>query len=94
MAFARVLRKAGLTKVELATLYGVSRQTIYEWAAGETPRAGGYTARMAESITEALVAALSSGKLPFAAMDKGRRRLVIASLARSLQNLKPAPVKG
>ena len=34
MTFTRVLAGSGLSKGELASLYGVSRQTIYCWKDG------------------------------------------------------------
>ena len=34
MTFQRIVRESGLTKSELAYLYGVSRQTIYDWVDG------------------------------------------------------------
>ena len=90
MTFARVQDQAGLTKIELAALYGVSRQTIHAWGKAP-PRAGSYTARMATTITVALCAALDRRLLPFASMDKAKRAARIASMAKTLQALKPAP---
>ena len=66
--FARVLGESGLTKVELAQLYQVSRQTIHYWAKVGPPREGTYTARMAESITKALLIAVERHILPLSAM--------------------------
>lgn len=93
MTFARVVAETGLTKVELAALYGVSRQAIWEWGNGGEPREGSILARMATVITSALLTAVKTRKLPLGAMDKTTRRRVIANLATSLQNLKPAPIK-
>ena len=93
MSFQRVLATAGLTKVELAQLYGVSRQTIHYWNKVGPPREGGYTARMAEVVTAALLNAVDRRILPLGAMAKEARRNRIASMAKTLQNLKPAPVK-
>jgi len=89
--FKRVLNNAGLTKIELAALYGVSRQTVHTWAAGGLPRAGSYTERMATVITRALNAALDKRMLPFGPMDRTVRVARIAKMAITLQNLKPAP---
>ena len=92
MTFSRVLAGASLTKIELAQLYGVSRQTIHTWAAGGNPRPGSYTARMASVITRALEGAIDKKLLPLGAMyDKERRAARIQSMAATLQNLKPAP---
>ena len=90
MTFQRVLDSAGLTKVELAELYGVSRQTIHTWAAGGSPRVASYTARMATVITTAMLAAIERRLLPLPAMDKAARAKRIASMAKTCQNLKPA----
>ena len=94
MTFARVLGESGLTKVELARLYGVSRQTIHYWAKVGPPREGTYTARMAATITKALLSAVEKRVLPLSAMDAGVRRARIARMAVTLGNLKPSPMKG
>ena len=93
MSFQRVLATAGLTKVELAQLYGVSRQTVHYWNKVGPPREGGHTARMAEVVTAALLNAVDRKILPLGAMAKEARRSRIASMSKTLQNLKPAPVK-
>ena len=93
MTFARVLDTSGLTKKDLAQLYGVSRQTIHGWAFVGPPRAGSLLARQAEVITQALVAAIERGLLPLEAMDKTARRERILKMAARLQGLKPAPVR-
>ena len=64
MSFQRVLATAGLTKVELAQLYGVSRQTVHYWNKVGPPREGGHTARMAEVVTAALLNAVDRKILP------------------------------
>ena len=91
MTFKRVLRDSGLNKSELATLFGVSRQTIHTWSNGGEPREGSYTARMQSSITAALCAALDKRILPLSAMERERRVARVESMARQLQNLKPSP---
>ena len=92
MTFARVQEAAGLTKVELAAIYGVSRQTIHAWGSAP-PRAGSYTARMAAVITRVMCRALDQGILPLGAMDKTVRAARVAKMAATSQNLKPAPAK-
>jgi len=91
MNFARVLTESGLTKIDLAELYGVSRQTIHGWAFVGPPRAGSLLARQAEVITAALIATIERGLLPLEAMDKAARRERVAKMAARLQGLKPAP---
>ena len=91
--FTSVLRDAGLTRVELAQLYGVSRQTIHYWIRTAPPREGSYTARMAEVITAALLNSVRRKLLPFSAVSAEIRAARIARMARTLQSLKPAPAK-
>jgi hypothetical protein len=91
MNFARVLAESGLSKIELAALYGISRQSIHGWAIGRPPR--GLLARQAETITQALLALLDKRVLPMEAMDKGARRARIEKMAAKLQGLKPAPIR-
>ncbi|MBK8773018.1 MAG: hypothetical protein IPM06_21670 [Rhizobiales bacterium] len=93
MDFARVLRDSGLTKIELAQMYGVSRQTVHTWSTGGLPRVGSLLARQAEAITKALVVAVERQLLPFEAMDKGVRRERVAMMAARLQGLRPAPIQ-
>lgn len=93
MDFARVLAESGLTKIDLATMYGVSRQTIHGWAFVGPPRANSLLARQAEVITQALIVAIERGLLPLEAMDKTARRERIAKMATRLQGLKPAPIQ-
>ena len=90
MNFKRVFEQGGFNKVELAHLYGVSRQTVHTWSAGGWPRPGSYTARMASVITWALEGALDKRILPLGAMDKAARAARIAKMAATLQSLKPA----
>lgn len=85
-----MLDAGGFTKIELATLYGVSRQTVHTWSGGGKPRPGSWTARTAEVITRALITALDKRLIPLAAMDKGLRAARIAKMSHTLQNLKPA----
>ena len=93
MTFARVIRESGLTKSELAFLYGVSRQTIYDWVDGKHIRKPSYTVRIAETITAVLVSAIDRKILPLKPMSKEARAAGIARLAKTLQDLKPAPIK-
>lgn len=91
MDFSHVLARSGLSKIELAALYSVSRQTIHAWARGEPPRVNSHTARMAESITVALLNAVSRGLLPMGPMDRVARQTRVARMKQTLQKLSPAP---
>ena len=93
MDFARVLAETGLSKVDLAGLYGVSRQTIHGWAFIGPPRAGSALALHAEAVTQALLTAVERGLLPLEAMGKAVRRERLRMMAARLQGLKPAPSK-
>ena len=92
-AFQRVLDHSGLARVELASIYGVTRQSIHYWATKGPPREGTYTARMAEVITDALVASIEKGILPLPSMSRDRRTARVARMAEISQALKPAPLK-
>ena len=94
MTFARVLTGSGLTKVELGLLYGVSRRTVHTWATVGPPRAGSYTARMAQVITQALVNAMDRKILPFKPIRKDARFERVMKMAVTVQSLKPAPIRG
>ncbi len=90
--FRRVLAESGLKHVELAQLYGVTRQTIYYWTTIALPRKGSPMARMAEAITVALVSAIDRKVLPLPSTSKEVRAQRIARMTKTLQGLKPAPV--
>ena len=94
MTIKRVVLASGLTKKDMALLYGVSRQTIHSWAEGTSPpREGSLLARQAEAITLALLNLISNGGLPFPAMVKEARRSRVERMAKALANLKPVPPK-
>jgi DNA-binding XRE family transcriptional regulator len=94
MTIKRVVAGSGLTKKELAVLYGVSRQTIHSWAEGTSPpREGSLLARQAEAITLALLNLISNGGLPFPAMMKEARKARVERMSKTLQALRPASVK-
>lgn len=93
MDFARVLAESGLSKIDLAELYGVSRQTIHGWTFIGPPRANSLLARQAEVITAALLVAVDRGLLPLEAMDKDAQRERVKKMAARLQGLKPAPAR-
>lgn len=96
MTFAKVIADSGLTKVELSTLYGVSRQTIHGWTFVGPPREGTLLARQAEVITAALCNAIDKGVLPLnlsraITPQKELRRSRVQRMAVTLHNLRPAP---
>ncbi len=91
MSFQQVVEKSGLTFVELAPMYGVSRQTLHYWRTVGPPR--GHTARMEAAVTAAILNAVARGILPLGGMSKEARRQRVAKMAATLQNLKPAPAR-
>lgn len=90
--FKQVVSTAGLSKAEIAQVYGVSRQTVYGWLDGPPPKRGSYTERMAVVITRALLAAVQRGVLPMPPLDRDERRRRMAKMATTLRNLKPEPI--
>lgn len=90
--FIRILTESKLTRSELASLYGVTRQTIHYWATVSLPT-GSITGRMAEVITRALVNAIERKILPLGGMAREARKVKISGMSKTLQNLKPAPVQ-
>lgn len=90
-AFQRVVKESGLSKYELRDLYGVSRQTIYDWAAGSEPKAGSLLARMADAITVSLLRSIDKKVLPMAPVDKDVRKRRIAAMRQRLEQLVPSP---
>lgn len=93
MTFHHVLTYSGLSKNELATLYGVSRQTIYHWAKGSKPWGGTPSARLMDTITTALCNAIELRILPLRQVGKEMRKERIAKMQATLHSLKPAPIK-
>ena len=101
MNFTRVVTDSGLTKAELAALYGTSRQTIYVWLAGRQPHEKIEKSRGAviyppwrfAAITQALVKLIKIRQLPWAALDPAVRHSRITKMTKALQGLKPAPVR-
>lgn len=63
-AFKNVFEESGLTKTELAYLYGVSRQTLYGWAGASEPQQKTLVERAA-AYTTALRSAMRQHLLPF-----------------------------
>ena len=91
--FRRSLAESGLTLLEVAKLYGVSRQTVHCWRTAAPPREGSYLARMAEVITKAILNAIDRKLLPLPASSREVRRARIEKMSVMLRNLKPAAIK-
>lgn len=87
MDFIQVVRDSGLTKKELACLYGVSRQTIYNWLGGR-PIAALNVRRVFESRTQSLAAAIGKRVLPLpAVLPPTERNRRLESMLKTLNSL-------
>lgn len=88
LGFKRVFDESGLTKTELASLYQVSRQTLYDWYKERSePNQTGLVVRF-DVFTEALIKVIDKGVLPMQRQiptDLRKQRLL--SMARSLHKL-------
>jgi len=79
--FKQVVGNSGLTKVEIAVVYKVSRQTIYGWLNSRAPNV--LVSDVAEHVTNKLLEAMKEGLLPLPAHLTFRdRHKTIHSLAR------------
>ena len=88
LQFARVFENAGLTKDELAVLYGVSRQTLYGWYNGTSLPKQAVLARRADIYSKALTVVISKGVLPFPAnLSKPDRDARLLKMAQSMHDL-------
>jgi hypothetical protein len=76
---------------ELAKVYGVARQTMYTWRDGGD--ASRHMSRLVVPITLALMVAVKKNVLPLRPMDRMKRAYRVEVMARTLQNMKPAPVE-
>jgi DNA-binding XRE family transcriptional regulator len=89
-AYKRVLAEAGFTKQELASIYGVSRQTVYDWSKAAAPTQLALAQRAAKA-TEALTTGLDKRLLPLgsglsAETRKTRIDVIIKTI---MENMKP-----
>lgn len=86
--FRKVFTGSGLTKSELAGLYGVTRQTIYDWYRGPSvPKQHAVVHREA-AYTPAILRAIDHGILPLRPTpDKEQRAERVRSMAKALHSL-------
>jgi DNA-binding XRE family transcriptional regulator len=63
-SFARVFDDSGLTKTEIADIYGVSRQTVYAWYSGDSAPLQRTVVAREQLYTRALITALDKRLLP------------------------------
>ena len=92
--FARVVESSGFTKRELAYIYGVSRQTIYDWLREHSAPSQLALSTRAAKTTEVLLLATSGPKpsLPFRKdiRPEERKRRISVITTRIMASLKPA----
>lgn len=84
--FNRVFSTSGLTKSELASLYGVTRQTIYDWSSDSGPTQKTLVVRE-ELYTNGLLRAIDLGVLPIRAQDIKQRKERVLAMAQALHAL-------
>lgn len=89
-----VLEKSGLSKSEAGFLYGVSRQTIYNWIAGGCPTQS-FIVNHADATTKGVKAAIQRGLLPFpASLTPSQRRKRLNEMVQKLHVLaKPSTIE-
>lgn len=89
-----VLENSGLSKGEIGVLYGVTRQTIYNWISGVEPTQS-FIVTHAAATTKGIVSAINAGLLPFAAsLDTKQRKKRLNAMVQQLHLLaKPAPLE-
>lgn len=85
--FNRVFEGSGLTKSELASLYGVSRQTIYDWYTGESAPTQKALAVRESLYTSGLASAIDRGVLPIRTRDAKLRKERVLAMAQALHTL-------
>lgn len=85
--FQKVFKYSGLTKDELASLYGVTRQSIYDWLGPSVPTQKTLIAKE-QAVTTGLLAAIERGVLPMRGVtDKKIRAERIRIMAQQLHVL-------
>ena len=84
VAFKRVLKESGLSKSELAYLYVVTSQTIYNWSHGGVPTQA-FIIQHEQSMTEILNVMLDKQLLPFpSTSSRPKRRKNLATVLRQV----------
>lgn len=85
--FSKVFKDSGLTKAELASLYGVSRQTIYDWHTGASAPSQKALVVREDMYTKGLLAAIERGVLPVKAKEPKQRKERVLAMAQALHAL-------
>lgn len=89
-AFVDVCERSGFTMNELASIYGTTRQTVYDWRTKSEPTQLALAAREA-ATTKALIRAIQSKLLPFPrTLAKVTRQSRIDTIVKEvMESLKP-----
>lgn len=82
--FKQVVDKSGLNKTELATVYGTTRQTIYNWLAGGEPN-NEVLIRTFNRVTTGILKAFAKKLLPFGVgLSREERSKRVATMVATL----------
>lgn len=81
--FKKVCADSGLTFDEIATIYGYSRQTVFNWRQGHSPIRG-RALEMVEVYTNGLLAAINKGVLPLTGGSPTERKRHIQTIKQKL----------
>lgn len=82
--FVKVVQGSGLTKGELANLYVVTIQTIYNWLSGRTHPTQAFVVEHSEVMNSLLKRTITAGLLPMSpSTTKAKRKKNINTILRS-----------
>lgn len=82
--FEKVVAGSGLTKSELAKIYGTTRQTVYNWIGGGEPT-NGTLLRTYNNVTTGLLRAIAKKLLPYSInVSKDERSQRITTMTKVL----------
>lgn len=92
IGFREVCTRSGFTKKELAGIYGVTRQTIYDWGREKYAPTQLSLAESVGKTTEALLKALEKKIIPFPPklQPETRKARIVAIRRTILDMLKPS----
>lgn len=86
----QVRERSGLSREELAQIYGVTRQTMHYWRVRGAPKYDTHAGRRIELVSAALIKAIGQGLLPLPpTLAKPQRKARIAAMAKRCQGLTP-----
>lgn len=84
----KIVRDSGLTKLEIARLFGISRQTLYTWLEGKSMPKQDYMKRLVGRGCESILNAMKMRVLPMSVgLTKLQRRHNIGVMAQKIQSI-------